>query len=74
MWAQVPTATGLTIRVINNVTKKMDVKPKFYEAFKKDGYPASFEFRQKVTFARMHALDRVPFAPDRVHRSTVPIN
>ena len=46
--AQVPAATGLTIRVINNVTKKMDVKPKFYEAFKKDGYPASFEFRQKV--------------------------
>jgi hypothetical protein len=46
--AQVPMAGGLTIRVINNVTKKMDVKPKFYEAFRKDGYPASFEFRQKA--------------------------
>ena len=45
---QVPQATGLTIRVINNVVKKMDVKPRFYEAFRKDGYPATFEYRQKV--------------------------
>ena len=45
---QVPQATGLTIRVINNVVKKMDVKPRFYEAFRKDGYPATFEYCQKV--------------------------
>ncbi|BDA47644.1 probable histone acetyltransferase HAC1 [Coccomyxa sp. Obi] len=45
---QVPAATGLTLRVINNVVKKMDVKSKFYEAFRKDGYPATFEYKQKV--------------------------
>jgi hypothetical protein len=44
----VPTATGLTVRVINNVVKKMDVKQQFYEAFKKDGYQATFQFKQKV--------------------------
>lgn len=46
---QVPAATGLTLRVINNVVKKMDVKSKFYEAFRKDGYPATFEYKQKVS-------------------------
>ncbi len=46
---QVPAATGLTLRVINNVVKKMDVKSKFYEAFRKEGYPATFEYKQKVS-------------------------
>ena len=43
-----PTATGLTVRVINNVVKKMDVKQRFHEAFRKDGYQATFQFKQKV--------------------------
>ncbi len=43
-----PTATGLTVRVINNVVKKMDVKPRFYDAFRKDGYQGTFQFKQKV--------------------------
>lgn len=45
---QVPAATGLTLRVINNVVKKMDTKSKFYDAFRKDGYPANFEYKQKA--------------------------
>ncbi len=47
-WLQVHTATGLTVRVINNVVKKMDVKPRFYDAFRKDGYQGTFQFKQKV--------------------------
>ena len=43
-----PTATGLTVRVINNVVKKMDVKPRFHDAFKKDGYQGTNHFKQKV--------------------------
>ena len=43
-----PTATGLTVRVINNVFKKMDVKPRFHDAFRKDGYQGTFQFKQKV--------------------------
>ena len=43
-----PTANGLTVRVINNVVKKMDVKPRFYDAFRKDGYQGTFQFKQKV--------------------------
>lgn len=45
---QVPTATGLTVRVINNVVKKMDVKPRFYDAFRKDGCSGTNQFKQKV--------------------------
>ena len=47
MW-QIPAATGLTLRVINNVVRKVDTKSKFYDAFRKDGYPATFEYKQKA--------------------------
>lgn len=59
MCMQVPAATGLTIRVINNVVKKMDVKPKFSDAFRKDGYSTSFEYRQKVLHLFPDALPRI---------------
>lgn len=55
---QVPTATGLTVRVINNVVKKMDVKPRFYDAFRKDGYQGTFQFKQKV-----HSTHMYPHSP-----------
>lgn len=45
---QVVTAEGLTIRVINNVSKRMEVKPRFHEAFQKEGCPDAFPYRQKV--------------------------
>ena len=46
---QVMTAEGLTIRVINNVSKRMEVKPRFYDAFKQEGCPDAYPYRQKVT-------------------------
>lgn len=49
VWAmQLVTAKGLTIRVINNVSKRMEVKPRFHEAFQKEGCPDAFPYRQKV--------------------------
>lgn len=57
---QVPAATGLTIRVINNVVKKMDTKPKFHDAFRKDGYPATFEYKQKACPFISHACIESP--------------
>lgn len=49
MWGlQIQTAEGLTIRVINNVSKRMEVKPRFHEAFQKEGCPDAFPYRQKV--------------------------
>ena len=52
-----PTASGLTVRVINNVVKKMDVKPRFHDAFRKDGFQATFQFKQKVCTARWSGAD-----------------
>lgn len=56
---QVVTAQGLTIRVINNVSKRMEAKPRFYEAFRKEGCPDAFPYRQKVIllFQRMDGVD-----------------
>ncbi len=50
---QVPQASpsGLTVRVINNITKKLDVKQRFLETFKNEGYPAQFQYKQKVGVA-----------------------
>lgn len=45
---QIPAPEGLTVRVINNISKKAEVKPRFYEAFKNEGYPEAFPFDQKV--------------------------
>lgn len=56
---QVPTADGLTIRVINNVIKKCEVKQKFFDAFKGDGYPEAFIYRQRVIvlFQKIDGVD-----------------
>ena len=57
--SEVPTATGLQVRVINSVIKKCEVKTKFYEAFRVDGYPEAFAYRQKVVvlFQKMDGVD-----------------
>ena len=55
-----PTASGLTVRVINNVVKKMDVKPRFHDAFRKDGFQATFQFKQKVCTVRWSCADATP--------------
>lgn len=64
---QVPTATGLTVRVINNVVKKMDVKPRFYDAFRKDGYQGTNQFKQKVCPACILASDPAQAILTRLH-------
>lgn len=46
---EVPAVPPLTVRVVNNVMKKCEVKPKFYDAFKGEGYPEAFPYRQKVS-------------------------
>ena len=58
LWAmQLATAKGLTIRVINNVSKRMEVKPRFHEAFQKEGCPDAFPYRQKVPTAKsLHTM------------------
>ena len=45
---QVETAEGLTIRVVNNVSQRLDVKHHFAEAFRPEGYPDGFNYQQKV--------------------------
>ena len=48
-WQQVPGAENLRVRVINNVMKKCEVKPKFGETFAANGgYPSEFSYRQRV--------------------------
>lgn len=46
--ADVPAPEPLTVRLINSVVKKAEVKPKFYETFSGDGYPTEYPYRQKV--------------------------
>ena len=43
--------------MINNVVKKMDVKPRFHDAFRKDGFQATFQFKQKVCTSRWACAD-----------------
>ena len=45
---QIAVPEGLTVRVINNISKQAEVKQRFYDAFKNEGYPESFPFDQKV--------------------------
>ena len=42
-------ADGLTVRVINNINRKLEVKPKFLETFRNEGYPEQFPYKQKVS-------------------------
>lgn len=57
---QVASAVGtLTVRVINNVNKRCEVKPLFASSFSgAEGYPLSFPYRQKVILLFQH-LDGV---------------
>ena len=55
---QVETAKGLTIRVINNVSKRMEAKPKFHDSFQKEGCPDAFPYRQKVLLPAL--TDTIP--------------
>jgi E1A/CREB-binding protein len=41
----VATAEGLTIRVVNSVIKKCEVKSRFHETFGPEGYPGEFPYR-----------------------------
>ena len=61
---QVETAQGLTIRVINNVSKRMEVKPRFHEAFQKEGCPDAFPYRQKVSLLLPPQSTSNPFHRD----------
>lgn len=45
---QVPAVEGLTVRVVNNISKKMEVKPRFLETFKNEDYPDTLGYKQKV--------------------------
>ncbi|KAG2482629.1 hypothetical protein HYH03_018437 [Edaphochlamys debaryana] len=38
----------LTVRMINSVIKKCEVKPKFHETFQAEAYASEFPYRQKV--------------------------
>ncbi|KAJ9527555.1 hypothetical protein QJQ45_025823 [Haematococcus lacustris] len=56
---EVATAENLTIRVVNSVMKKCEVKPKFHEAFGPEGYPSEFPYRQRVVvlFQKIEGVD-----------------
>ncbi|KAK9866771.1 hypothetical protein WJX84_010523 [Apatococcus fuscideae] len=56
---QVETAEGLTIRVVNNVSQRLDVKAHFSAAFQAEGYPDGFKYQQKVIclFQRFDGMD-----------------
>lgn len=51
---QVETADGLTIRVVNNVSQRLDVKHHFSEAFRQEGYPDGFNYQQKVIMSPLN--------------------
>ena len=46
---QVVVPEGLTVRVINHISKKAEVKSRFHDIFKAEGYPDAFPFGQKVS-------------------------
>ena len=49
---QVPSLALLFIRVVNNVNKRTELKPRFWEAFKPEGGSESHPYRQKVSVAQ----------------------
>ena len=50
---QVPSLAPLFIRVVNNVNKRTEVKPSFWDAFKPEGSSESHPYRQKVGVAQV---------------------
>ena len=55
----VPTAEDLTIRVVSQTDKKCDTKTRFLEAFKKDGFPEEFLYKNRVIllFQKIEGVD-----------------
>ncbi|KAL4513564.1 hypothetical protein Ndes2526B_g07614 [Nannochloris sp. 'desiccata'] len=53
---EIKSAEGLCVRVVNNVTKKMEVKPNFCQAFATVGssYPDAASYKQKVILLFQH--------------------
>uniref|UniRef100_A0ACD5Z6X1 Uncharacterized protein n=2 Tax=Avena sativa TaxID=4498 RepID=A0ACD5Z6X1_AVESA len=45
---EVSGADGLVVRVVSSVDKKLEVKPRFYEIFQEDKYPAEFPYKSKA--------------------------
>eukprot|EP00798_Chlamydomonas_sp_ICE-L_P008174 gene8174-1430_t len=46
--SEIPPIDALTIRVVNSVIKKGEVKQRMAEQFASDGYPTEFSYRQRV--------------------------
>lgn len=55
----VPSCEGLTVRMINNVDKVLEVKQRFFDAFRPQGHADRFKFRQKVVvlYQRLDGVD-----------------
>jgi len=56
----VQTAEGLTVRVVNSLMKRCEVKPRFYDEFREEyGYAGEFPYRQRVVilFQNLDGVD-----------------